>query len=689
MKASILLLSFYAALSLGCGDDSHVHEPVTPIDENNNNEIPPALNQPTLTLVSPSTGTPTTSENTTIVVKWTGELDSLEYTNGDTNEPISGPFEGGEHEFDVALAEGINTISVSGKFIKTETFEAGSRTVEVVVVRPTEDIFLTIDALIPNALPETIIRGTILAEQEPTLVATLDEEFEGAVEPKGENEYTFEVLVPLQTGLNEIQLTASAGEHSTTRTVEIERLADDQAPTIESHFPSSGHDVRSTRPFLRAKVSDNVGIAGIGAVDPSGNHVSFTELDQEGWYGGYVDLAPGTNEVTLVAVDGSGNYTMLPIVLHQGFRTSSGGAHGGVVVDGELFLWGRNNIGQIGLGYTSTLSNQDAGVHPITPVPSSIEPEIVSISFTQNVSVALDQDGRVWAWGDNGDGQLGLGTPDPDDAFDDVDRHEPTQLADFGRIISISRGFDHTLALDENGHVWAWGDNVDGQLGDGTTNDSDVPIQVPNLSDVILILGSSASSYAVKSDGTLWAWGENTYGNLGNGVADTDAHPTPVQVQGISGVIDISAGRDHVLALTESGELYSWGLNASNQASPGEDHELVPLLRSDISDVQAVYAGGNQSFIERHGGRIYGWGQNINGNLGLIEDAGSKVPLPTSPVFGIENAVSVGIGALQGLVLLENGQVFSWGWSFEGSLGGAGLIDPWAYRVPVLVVFPE
>jgi alpha-tubulin suppressor-like RCC1 family protein len=115
---------------------------------------------------------------------------------------------------------------------------------------------------------------------------------------------------------------------------------------------------------------------------------------------------------------------------------------------------------------------------------------------------------------------------------------------------------------------------------------------------------------------------------------------------------------------------------------------LTPQLLPWFDNAIAVWANGNQSFAQRSDGKVYPWGQNMLGTLGIEED--DNVEQPNSPIFGLENVADLGNGALHTLAIRDDGAVFSWGWSFEGSLGGGeSTINLWAYRLPLLVFIPE
>src|SRR5262249_12401094 len=122
----------------------------------------------------------------------------------------------------------------------------------------------------------------------------------------------------------------------------------------------------------------------------------------------------------------------------------------------------------------------------------------------------------------------------------------------------------HSLALDTAGNVWAWGWNAHGQLGDGTTTDRDVPVQLTSLSGATASSAGGWFSMALKpvsGNGVVYAWGDNTSGQLGDGT--TTSHSTPAQVSGLSGinVVAIAAGENHALALASNGDVWAWGDN--------------------------------------------------------------------------------------------------------------------------------
>jgi alpha-tubulin suppressor-like RCC1 family protein len=182
--------------------------------------------------------------------------------------------------------------------------------------------------------------------------------------------------------------------------------------------------------------------------------------------------------------------------------------------DGTLWCWGYNGSGQLGDGTT---------VNKSSPVQvSALGTAVVEVALGVAHSCARKQDGTLWCWGNNGSGELGDGST--------VNKPSPVQVSALGTAaVEVALGADHSCARKQDGTLWCWGDNFYGQLGDGTTANKLSPVEVTALgTTVIEVALGSAHSCARKQDGTLWCWGNNGSGQLGDGT--TVNKPLPVQV---------------------------------------------------------------------------------------------------------------------------------------------------------------
>jgi alpha-tubulin suppressor-like RCC1 family protein len=475
--------------------------------------------------------------------------------------------------------------------------------------------------------------------------------------------------------------------------------SDSIAPTASHIFPNNNHGIHSKKVIISGQAADETALESVVVNYAESSIVA--DLNN-GFFTAKIDAIPGKNTYYVVVTDKAKNQTTIEESFYFGARASAGGAHSGIIKNERIYAWGRNNKGQSGIGAITKLRDDPltaAAIHPISPtlisVPSddiaATETKFVSLAFNQNSSTALDVNGYVWSWGDGDNGQLGLGIAE-DGIVDETDYNSPQKIPNVSDIVAISRGGGHCLLLKADGTVLAFGYNAQGQLGDGSNTDKDTVVAVNGLTNIVQISASSAS-YAIDEEGRLWGWGSNDDGQLANGVKDADAHNIPTQIAIDEPVVSIASGNGHALALTESGKVYAWGLNFSSQvgmrtSEVWAEDILIPKLLPWFDDAIAVWAKGNQSFAQRSDGKIYPWGQNMLGTLGIEQD--DDVEAPNNPILALDNVTDLGNGALHTIALRNDGSVFSWGWSFEGSLGGGEeMINFWGYRLPVLLSISE
>ncbi len=516
---------------------------------------------------------------------------------------------------------------------------------------------------------------------------------------------TVQVSAPAGASTISLRATDLAGHQTTARTT---ASVDLDAPALDLVAPRLG--AAETRRLLFAELADGSGVAEVRySVNGGAPHI----VAVEGAPTRYVlraalDLSPGDNLLAITVTDRAGRTRAQTAAFRYGLTTTAGGSHSGAIADGQLFTWGRYNVGQLGLG--GALGDAQSRLAPErVPAFGDAGTQVAAIAFNQNTSLALRSDRTVWMWGANGDGQLGQG--------DLVQRAEPAQLAGLSDIVYASVGYSHALALRADGKVFAWGRNAAGQvgvIGDGTAADKQLaPVEVAGLpADIVEIVAGSEHSLALTADGEVFAWGRNQYGNLGQGSFDADRHPAPVAVPGLRDVIDLATGRDHVLALRADGTVATWGLGASGQLGTGqpadgaEEDRAAPVTAliaegAPLTDATAVFANGNTSYALRAaaaGEQLWGWGQNFSGQLATgatshAEWLARRAVIYTAaaePTYldQVAELRTLGVGATHVIARALSGTLYAWGWSFRGSLGVPTLAHAWAQTIALEVTLP-
>ncbi|NMO95086.1 S-layer homology domain-containing protein [Paenibacillus lemnae] len=319
-----------------------------------------------------------------------------------------------------------------------------------------------------------------------------------------------------------------------------------------------------------------------------------------------------------------------------------------LVSSGEVYSWGQNTKGQ--LGNESTVSRSG-------PVRTKGLTDVIEIATGARSSMALKRDGTVWSWGANEQGELGIGT--------EVNVNVPVQVQGLPAIRAIagSVGY-HMLALDEEGEVWGWGRNDDGEVGDGTLVKRTSPVKVQGLSGVVQIAAGEYNSLALKSDGTVWAWGHNGYGELGDGTRTNRS--LAVQVNGLNDVKSISAGTFFSLALKNDGTVWAWGRNIYGTLGDGSRSDRsLPVQVQNLQDITKISAGAHHSLALDADGNVWGWGANNHGQLGQGNELSTTVPLQAA---GIDSVIDIAAGGYFSLALKDSGILWAWGYGRGGEM---------------------
>ncbi|MCC6473077.1 MAG: Ig-like domain repeat protein, partial [Burkholderiales bacterium] len=358
---------------------------------------------------------------------------------------------------------------------------------------------------------------------------------------------------------------------------------------------------------VKAAALGGAGAASIALIDARPNGSSALARRSDGtllaWgYNGHGQLGDGTKtqRTSPVPVPGLANVSAL----------AAGPVHSLAVSAGNVFAGGYTGYGALGTG--------DTGERLVpTQVPGLSG--VVAVAAGQYFSLALKDDGTLFAWGYNGYGNLGDGST--------TQRNSPVQV--LAGVSAIAAGQYFSLALKSDGTVWAWGYNAYGQLGDGSTSNRSTPAQVIGLAgSVTAIAAGDSFALALNSDTSVQAWGYNVYGQLGDGTTTQSA--TPVPVFGLTGVVQVAAGTHHALARRSDGSAWAWGYNSYGQLGLGTTQSSpIPRQVLGLNSAAQLAGADNASFALRGDGSVWAWGYNGYGNLGDRTTNTQSLPVAT------------------------------------------------------------
>lgn len=352
-------------------------------------------------------------------------------------------------------------------------------------------------------------------------------------------------------------------------------------------------------------------------------------------------------------------------------QLSAGKAHTcGLKADGTAWCWGDNAAGQLG----------DSTSEPrLTPVRVGELTGIVAIAAGTQHSCAIDDQGHGWCWGDNGLGQLGDTTIMPSST--------PVPVSGLGDALTLAAGANHTCATTTEHQAYCWGDNASGQLGDGGTTGQQTATPVAigaGLTSAKTITAGGQHSCAVREDDTVWCWGDNGQGQLGTGT--TDESPLPVAVDtsgGYPGGSILSAGLQHTCTRDTTGAAWCWGDGDDRRLGNGFTQDArSPTLVNDIDTVTRIAAGATHSCAIDVGGAAWCWGRGTDGQLG----SGSTPPSSEAvAVVDITTVRHITSGTAHSCAIITDGTAWCWGANDEGQLGDTSSQST---DVPVLVDDP-
>lgn len=269
----------------------------------------------------------------------------------------------------------------------------------------------------------------------------------------------------------------------------------------------------------------------------------------------------------------------------------------------KIYVWGNNVDGQLGLGHC-----QDQPL-PTELILKFVEVEVETVSCGDDHTIALTKLNKVYGWGRNYVGELGLG--------DQVPKSTPHEITLPDDIGSICCGDHHTIVLSKLNKIYVWGYNYYGQLGVGDNRNRDTPTELMLL-DVESVKCGADYTLCLTKFGDAYIWGDQA------GLCSTNNN-TPQKIF-LSHIKSISCGGYHTIAITKSNKLYSWGNNSEGQLGLGNDTNQYDIQEISLSDVVSVECGGSYSIAVTKSNKIYVWGQNNRGQLGLGDTTNRHLP---------------------------------------------------------------
>ncbi len=324
-----------------------------------------------------------------------------------------------------------------------------------------------------------------------------------------------------------------------------------------------------------------------------------------------------------------------------------------------------------------------------SPSPTPAPAGRIIIGTLQNSihTIVVSSNGTVYTTGSNEYGQLGNNST--------TNSRVPQNISNFGslvgkRIIAVSGSYYHSVALDSTGRVHAWGANSSGQLGNNSTTNSSIPIDISGFGSlsgktIVAIACGGAHSIALDSTGRVHAWGQNTYGGLGNNT--TTPSTVPIDISGISNILSsiygktivaIACGAYHTLALDSTGHVHAWGYNYHGELGIGNTNstQKTPIDISGNGSLQgkiirAIACGNHHTIALNSDGGVHAWGYNMLGQLGNNSTTNYSNPIDISLSGSIngKTIVAIACGSHNTLALDSTGRVHAWGYNWGGQLG--------------------
>ncbi|MFZ5502324.1 MAG: Ig-like domain-containing protein [Pseudomonadota bacterium] len=375
-------------------------------------------------------------------------------------------------------------------------------------------------------------------------------------------------------------------------------------------------------------------------------------------------VAAGTTTITAASGTISGSATLTVTV-------AGGGAGGGwkVVSAGNMHTVAIKTDGTLwawGWNLYGQFGDGTTGTFKTTPTQIGTANTWAAVAAGVYHTVALQSDGTLWAWGLNGYGELGDGTT--------VTKTTPTRIGTAITWASVAVGAYHTVALQSDGTLWAWGLNGYGQLGDGTNVDKRTPTRIGTANTWASVAAGWTHTAALQSDGTLWAWGRNDWGKLGDGTAVDKLIPTRIGTA--TTWTSVAAGMLHTVALQSDGTLWAWGSNGWGQLGDGTsgifETKTTPTRIGTATTWASVAVGAYHTVALQSDGTLWAWGSNEKGQLG----DGTRIYKTAPTQIGTVNTwAKVMAGIDNTFATQTDNTLWAWGNNAIGKLGDGTGVD--------------
>ena len=294
-------------------------------------------------------------------------------------------------------------------------------------------------------------------------------------------------------------------------------------------------------------------------------------------------------------------------------------------LNGTLFAWGNNNVGELGIGGSGNSFSSPVQIGALTNWAQ------VSVGAVHTACVKTD--GTLWTWGDNAAGRLGLNINPA------VDRSSPTQVGALSNWAQVSAGTDNTLCVTTSGTLFSWGNGA--QVGDGTVIDRSSPVQIGALTNWAVPACGQTHSLCTTTNGTLFSWGANNAGMLGDGTIISKS--SPVQIGALT-TWSLPAAGGCSACITTEGTLFTWGpgvqtgLNVTTQTSS-------PVQVGALTNWAQISVGTTHSHAVKTDGTLWAWGVNTNGRLGIGNTVNKSSPTQVGALTNWSNPHAWVIGS--------------------------------------------